>query len=206
MSIEERFDDFMAHRNLLAVIAFSGGSDDKSDALNQTVDECIKYLSDYRVAVLTGGTNFGLPKTATLAARKYKIPTIGVFPSRGEKYFMKDEIDLGIMVEPRFSGSEFGDESEIFVKLSNAIVSLGGSNGTGIEFYHAMKINDRRKKYYEMPIILAPIIGFGGFVDGIKGLEVTEQPIYNGRDAAKLVIDKLGLNLADHDSGCCAQP
>lgn len=199
--ILNRFKSFMQDNKLVKVVAFSGGSDTEGDFVSKNLEECLQYLSGRSIAILTGGTSFGLPKLATKISKDYGFKTIGVMPERGEKYSLGDLLDLKIVIKQRVMGSEFGDESEVFVKFSDGAVIIGGASGTAIEYYHAMKINERRlnPKYNEKPIYLAPISGISGFSEKIYEFEIPEvlrvclpaSKIKNGKSAGQFLIERI---------------
>ncbi len=200
---------FMEENSLKKIISFSGGSDDQGDIVDKVIEESIIILKDYPVAVLTGGTRWGIPKKATEIAKDYGMKTIGVMPQRGEKNACAG-LDLQLVIDPRYGGSEYGDESEVFAKLSDAVEIIGGSMGTAIEFFHIMKINDRRldPKYLgkamedpdgERPIVVAPISGIKGFSSDIYCLTLSERlksvipgrALVDGSSAAKYILSGL---------------
>lgn len=87
-------DDMPALRHLNARItdAIMGEEDRKTalDLVKSTNDEIIAGivrevlapLRGYRIAIQTGGTQFGVSKVATQVAKELKFKTIGVFPRR----------------------------------------------------------------------------------------------------------------------------
>jgi len=200
--MDEVVKQFMKKFDLSYIVGFSGGSDDNKELVQKVIEESIMYFKNQPLAVLTGGTTFGVPKYASEIAKDNGMKTIGVLPERGEKYALKS-LDLKLVAEPRYSTSEFGDESEVFAKLLNGVEIIGGSAGTAIEFYHIMKINDRKlnPKYSETPVYIAPIEGVGGFSSQINSTAIFKKlpevfpsdKLYYGGDAAKFILNKLGL-------------
>jgi len=200
------FERFMKENDLTHVIGFSGGSDKQKSQVQSILSDSMVYLKNYPVAILTGGTCWGIPNYATEIAKDYGLKTIGVMPTRGVKY-ETNGLDLKLVAEPKFASSEYGDESEIFAKIVNGVEIIGGSAGTAIETFHILKINDRiidyakKGKSDEVPKIIAPIKGIAGFSSEIYKLGLCEkmpecmpdQPIYEGGDAAKFILNRLGL-------------
>jgi len=158
------------------IIAFSWGwnwlddyFDDDNDELKDKVKSyinlkkeniiewIIKKLRDYKVAILTWGTKWDVPKIAVEKARKYWLPTIGVLPERWKKYSLWDLLNLEIIVKPIYQESQFGDESSVFSKLADAIIVLWGWAWTLIEIAHVLKINEARLKYWERIKYIIPI-------------------------------------------------
>ncbi|MFH1500622.1 MAG: hypothetical protein ABIE22_01615 [archaeon] len=185
------------------IISFSGGSDlDKK--VRGVIEESIQYLSDKPVAILNGGTEGGTPAYSTICAKDYSLPVIGVFPSRGKKYLLPG-LDFKIEVPQRYRESCWGDETEIFGKLSDGAIIIGGEIGTMHEFAYLMQINKSKLKRGEIPIYVAPIAGIQDdscFSDIIPSLPIPlnvrssslpEQRFFTGREAAQFLIDKLKL-------------
>ncbi len=198
MEIGKMVEKFKSEKGIKKIIAFSGGSEDKAEAVEEIITEIVIGLVDLPIAILTGGTKWGVPKTATNVARASGLSVIGVYPERGEKYVLPD-LDLAIKIFPRYKESEWGDESEVFVKLSDAVVMLGGSFGTQIEYSHLMKMNERLVKNNTMPVYLVPVSGIGGWSQMIYDLPMTEDaksclpasPIGNGQEVVAFLKAKL---------------
>jgi len=186
------------------IIAFSGGAEDKlENKVREIVEQSMNELQGLPLAILTGGTIFGLPKYATEFAKKFNFPVIGVYPKRGEKYAIKD-LDFALEVEPRYSSSEWGDESEIFAKLADGVEIIGGGAGTMIEISHILKMNDARLKNKKEPVYIAPV----RFLEAKSAADMayqlilkSEQKIFfpekeiieDGVYAAQFLANKLGL-------------
>lgn len=196
--------NFFNKNNIEAVIAISGGADENKEKVNRILEDSMVYYSKYPIAILTGGTKWGIPNYASELAKDYNIKTIGVMPQRGEKYSL-NSLDLKLVSGTEYGISEYGDESSIFAKIADGVEIIGGSAGTGVEFFHVMKINDRIKKYLsedktkEKIKPVAPVVGVGGFAEEIYKLEVAKKnpeaipfdKIYEGGDAAKYILNKL---------------
>lgn len=203
MEIIDEFETFVKQNEISKVIAFSGGSDESKESVENVINESMVYFKGKNIAILTGGTSWGIPKIASDIAKDYGLKTIGIMPERGEKY-TKSNLDLKVVIPSKYGQSEFGDESEVFAKLSDAVEIIGGSAGTAIEFYHIMKINDRKlnPKYSEIPKYVAPIGSVAGFSSDIYNLDMYQKysevfpsdKLSNGGDAANFILNKLGLN------------
>lgn len=198
--LEERVSIFMKENKLEKIIAFSGGADEKEIVVSEIIEDCMSYIQNYPVAILTGGTNEGVPRIANDIAKSYGIKTIGVLPSKGEKSVNKN-LDLKLVIEPRLLDSHYGDDSEVFAKLSDGVTILGGGNGTAIEFYHMMKMNDSKIKHGDAPIYIAPIAGIGGISEEIYTLNsvknrdiiLPRRRVYDGDAAMRFLSEKLNL-------------
>ena len=186
------------------IIAFSGGSSEALESkVLEIVEQSMNELKGLPLAILTGGTKWGLPKYATQLAKKYGLPTIGVYPTRGVKYVLND-LDFAVEVDSRYGESEWGDETEIFAKLVDAVEVIGGGAGTLIELSHIFKINDRKLNKNLEPIYIAPVIlsGLKSAADIAYDFPVGEHHkivlpqnkiVDNGQTAAKFLIEKLAL-------------
>jgi hypothetical protein len=117
-------------------------------AKEKIVRDIMSRLRDYDVAILTGWTKWDIPNIATTIAREYNIPTIWIFPKRGEKYSIwKDFLNLEIVVDSQYWDSHFWDESSMFAKMADWMFVIWWWAWTLIEFAHVMKINEALKKY-----------------------------------------------------------
>lgn len=160
----ERLAVFRAQHAGKRFIAISGDSDTQTEkAVRDFLDAFLDALPHDQVVLITGGTRGGVPEYATIAGKTRQLPVIGTVPERaiGTDKILPT-LDLVVGVEPRYGVSEWGDESELFVKLADAIVFLGGNWGTALEFTRAMKINTGRVRHGKQPIYLIPIFSFVG--------------------------------------------
>lgn len=155
----ENFDDiWIRGKSVKAIIAISGTSDAKKDFILPIVDVCISELSSSPIALLCGGNNGTVPESVIDCANKYDLPCIGIMPVRGKKYADK-RTDISLFVAPRFGESEWGDESEVFAKLADGMIVIGGKYGTLIEVAHAINISKSRLRHSgSKPIYVAPIV------------------------------------------------
>jgi len=213
--------EFKKQYGIKKVIAFSGGSDSKlngvpdDDPLQKKFEEFSKILEEriisdclgkfrgYQIAILTGGTKWGVPNTSSVVAKKYGLKTIGIYPLVGKKHALGDEIlDLSMCVTPRYLESKWGDESPIFAKLLDGVVVFGGNAGTLIECAHVLKINETLKKSGESLKYIVPISGTGGVADGlpfiwakpeIRAACMPSFRVTNGFQAADILREKLDL-------------
>lgn len=219
--IDEAVADFKKRHGLHHVIAFSGGASTelpgvaKDDPLHRQyelvqkeremriVRSCLNILRHSRIAVLSGGTKFGFPKSAVEVAREMDLKTIGVFPKVAiEKGYVMDELDLAVCVNPHYGESAWGDESSVFCKLLDAAIVYGGGAGTLIETAHLLKMNESLLKYGHPLKMIIPIHGTAGVADGlpfvwgkqeIKNACMPQKPILTGKDAAVYIQDHLDL-------------
>lgn len=128
------------------------------------VRSILEPLQGYRIAVLTGGTAWGVPDVATRIAKQLGFPTIGVYPlaAKGKSALSSEFLDFSICVHPMLQESQWGDESPILVKLLDCVVIIGGGAGTMIEVAHMLKLNERSGNPTKWII---PITGTGGTAD-----------------------------------------
>lgn len=206
---------------LHAIIGFSGGSDDKIEGVSEDdelqrhykkfrrgfeeriINEALGVLRGHRVAILTGGTVWGVPNAATKAAKAAGFKTIGVFPQCGRKYAMTEELlDLKICVNPLVGESAWGDECPVWVSLVDGVIVIGGGAGTLTECAHIQKINESRVKYEHTPKFIVPIHGTGGVAEvlphiwtkpEIRQASMPAERVHEGKAAARLLIDRLHL-------------
>jgi len=215
-------EDFLNDRGVKFVLGFSGSADDSSPLLRHVVEhitdaaradefdaliadakreyvagivrDVLAPLRGYRIAVLTGGTAWGVPAVATEVAKDMGFATIGVFPlaaSLKQSTMLPDGLlDLAICVHPFVGESQWGDEAAVYTKLLNALVIIGGGAGTMVEVAHLLKQNEKN-----LPIKhLVPILGTGGTADVLPFFPgkpkvmaqcVSSQAITSGEEACR---------------------
>lgn len=213
--------EFKKNYGIQRVIAFSGGSSSEISGVpegdplqaqykkfsqeleTRILRECIGKLRGFQIAILTGGTKWGVPKTAIEIAKSYGIKTIGIYPLAGKKHALGDEhLDLSLCIEPRCGESRWGDESPIFSKLLDGVIVFSGGAGTLIECAHILKINEALQKNGLPVKYIVPISGTGGVADGlpfiwakpeIRSICMPHSRVCTGAEAADIIIDKLNL-------------
>lgn len=220
-NFSNHIQQFMREHGLHKIIAFSGGTDDRLEGVfDQSIQENYRevmrqkeeYLIEqavckfqtYRIAILSGGTTWGVPNTTVTKAKKFNLKTIGIYPHVGRKHALDGGIlDLSICVEPSYGDSCWGDESSIFTKLLDGVIVYGGGAGTLVEISHLLKMNETILKDGGTPKFIVPISGSGGVADGlpfiwskteIRHKSMPTRRVINGAEAADLLIEKLMLD------------
>lgn len=214
-------EEFRREHGIQRIIGVSGGSDDKiagipdddplqtrysdyRDSLHTRIlQDALKPLRNYRVAILTGGTNWGVPKAALKIARQYGFRTIGVMPKVGERHTLtEDELDLQIVVEPLIGEGAWGDEGAVWTSLIDGLIVIGGAAGTLTELAHIMKLNEALCKNDARPKFMVPIYGTGGVAEqlhqlwakpNIRDRSMPRERVHSGEHAARVLIEKLDL-------------
>lgn len=201
-----QFLDQLKIAGILKIIAFSGSClKHLENRAENVVDDSFQVLRGLPIAIQTGGTEFDIQKFAADRVKKYNMPLIGIYPSRGEKYKLKN-LDFALEVKPRYGNSEWGDETEIFAKVPDGVELIGGSLGTLIEFGHLMKINDSRTRKNISPVYIAPVTfpREKTTADVVYEFPLKEEQRQcfppqrieeDGNAAAKFLVEKLGLKL-----------
>lgn len=222
-NLSQAINAFRDQYGLHKVIAISGGADvdlqgvppddplqvqhkQFSEALEKRViGDAIGMFRGYRIAILTGGTKWGAPKTATMKAKEYGLKTIGVYPVTGRKHALGGEfLDFEICVEPLVGESRWGDESPVFTNLLDGVIVYGGGAGTLTECAHILKINEAILKTGRSPLkYIVPIAGTGGVADGlpfiwakpeVRAQCMPQQRVLSGTEAGKILRDVLNLD------------
>lgn len=154
------------------IVSISGSAEEQHTAyVFNAVSQLIEGLSSSHCAILTGGTQGGVPEIGTKIARKNNLPTIAVFPPKGKKYVLFDEIDLPIeTLPPSIGPASFGSETPTFAQLPDYAVFIGGSYGTLAEVSTIMKVNTKRQKDGVEPIYICPLSGSEGVAALIPAL------------------------------------
>jgi predicted Rossmann-fold nucleotide-binding protein len=214
-------ESFMKEYGLHRIVAFSGGSDDRPEGISDSaleaaltevlrqkeqhiIAQAVRRLQGYRIAILGGGTKWGVPHTAALEARKVGLATIGVYPFAGKKHALSgDVLDLRICIEPEFGESRWGDESSVYAKLLDGMVVYGGGAGTLVEVAHVLKMNEAILERNETAKLIVPISGSGGVADGlpfiwgksrVRSVSIPQEKVASGLRAAELLIERLNLD------------
>jgi len=221
--------EFLSVNGIKKVIAFSGGGMKISDDLDSetqiaikagsialqttAIEDTLKRLSSYKdhIAILTGGTEWGVPALASRLAKDLGFKTIGIFPRIGANKALETAIlDLRVCVDEIMSSkdhlnkfaSEWGDESSLFCKTLDAVVVLGGRAGTLVEISHVLKVNERRKKYNRPPKLVIPLVSSGGSAEAtsylpadpfIKKWCMPEGILQNGNQVGEFLEKRLEL-------------
>ncbi|MEO8581974.1 MAG: hypothetical protein ABI425_05390 [Patescibacteria group bacterium] len=146
------------------IVSISGGAEEHNTTYaHDVISQLIVGLKNSSCAILTGGTQGGIPELGTRIAREHKLSTIAVFPPKAKKYVLFNELDLPIETLPPSVGpAGFGSETPSFAQLPDYAVFIGGSYGTLAEVSTMMKVNTKRKKDNVEPIYIVPIAGSEG--------------------------------------------
>lgn len=135
--------------------------------VSSIIRSILEPMRGYRLAVLSGGTKWGVPRVAIQVARECGFPTIGVYPQLAEKKHSlgPELLDLSVCVHPQVYKSNWGDEASTFTKLLDSVVVIGGGSGTLVEVTKILKLNERDG----IPVKhIVPIYGTGGAADRIQ--------------------------------------
>jgi predicted Rossmann-fold nucleotide-binding protein len=218
---KSKVDEFKHHHGIHKIIGFSGGSDDKllsvedddklqehykqlKDGLHRRIiTDALNKLRGYEVAILTGGTEGGIPELAATIAKELGFKTIGVYPKKGEKYSLgSDLLDLSICVDSQIGESMWGDEGAVWTGLIDGTVVIGGGAGTLTECAHLQKINESYISKGIIPKFIVPIHGTGGVSDilphiwtkpHVRNASMPKERIYSGLEASECLIEALSL-------------
>jgi len=168
-----------------------------ADNISRIVRDILEPLRGYRIAVLTGGTKWGVPDAATKVAKDLGFATIGVYPltAKNKSALPPEMLDLSVCVHPFIGDSSWGDESAIFTKLLDAVIVIGGGAGTMVEVAHLLKINEKKDARAKWII---PVYGTGGTADKLSFFPgkpetiarcIPSMPIRTGVDVVEFLRD-----------------
>ncbi len=198
MSQWSEVDEFLDRPEVDNAVWFIGGADCSEADVGKIVDEAMQQFEEEDIGVVTGGTEGGLPEIAARRAKEYNIPTLGIYPERGEKYFLEEVNDHGAMVSPTYGESTWGDESEIGAKIVDGVIVFGGSEGTMAEY----SLSQKDDSAYAVAIE-----GTGGLADELQDMSIYSESDYtpdsgiqNGREAAKFILNNLNGNEYDFET------
>ncbi|RJR30424.1 hypothetical protein C4564_00400 [Candidatus Microgenomates bacterium] len=154
----------------MGIIGSSNPKDltDKSLWLEQGLIALRKNIGNF--AVISGGTEGGIPEVAIEVASKIGLPAIGVYPEAGRKYALLNRLDFPVCVpQNSLSDVTWGSETSVLVGLSDAFIVLGGSWGTLAEFSMAMKQNDSRYRK-QLPLKPVVVVADEGTLNGFSSI------------------------------------
>lgn len=198
MSQWSEVDEFLDNPEVENAIWFIGGADCSEADVGTMVDEAMQRFEGKNVGVVTGGTEGGLPEIAAKKAKEYDMPTLGIYPERGEKYFLEEANDHSVMVSPTYGESTWGDESEIGAKIVDGVMVFGGSEGTMAEY----SLSQKDDSAYAVAIK-----GTGGLADDLQDMSIYSESEYtpsssvgSGREAAKFIVDNLTWENYDNET------
>ena len=222
VNFEKTWLDFRKQHGIHRVVAILGGAlfdvhglpDDllreSQTILERRLWPCIKRflgpLRNHGLTIVTSGTNRGVPRIAAELSSAMGFPLVYVHPERAHKYLnIQTKAHLEICLPPRIGDSEWGDDSADLIKLSDALLILGGSTGTLTEIAHAFKVNESRIRNDSRLIFMVAIHGFGGAGDQLHTLCYSPELrskcmpprlVYEGqeKEAAKITLRAIGAD------------
>jgi hypothetical protein len=99
------------------------------DAIKLIFDELEPYKN--QMEIVSGLTNMGIPKLVYEEAVKRGMKTVGI---ACEKAYDEECFDVDKKI---IKGTEWGDESDTFLKYINILIKLGGGKQTEEEYKNA---------------------------------------------------------------------
>lgn len=204
-ALEKKVLTFREERGLEALIAISGTADHDPRVID-VVNDLLEELQYSSVGIISSGTNAGVPVATVAATQRLSLPLVRVYPTRAAErgHLAEIEADLEIPIVSRYGSSEWGDESEVFIKLADGIVFIGGNEGTLLEMAFWAKRNKSRHGR-NLPLIpVVAVSGLGGWSQWLaeEGRQkfsahlrnaMPQIPISSGTNAAIWMLERLGL-------------
>ncbi len=213
-ALRDKYDRFRKEFGIHAVTAVSGGAQTRipgvpdvivnayrsnlEDRVRNVVEDALSQFRGFAVAIMTGGTDEGVPRIATEIAKRLGLNAVFIYPLRGKPHRINGiDPDLELIVPPAIGDSQWGDESPLFAQLLDGMLVLGGNTGTLIECAHVFKINESTIKQGKVKYVV-PVRGFGGVSeiihflcprDEVRSRCLPAEVVYNGREAGKLLLD-----------------
>ena len=208
--IRARVGEKMSECAIRYIVGISGDADpDRRVEIESILESFTLQFQGGDYAILTGGTEGGVPQLGVEVAKKLEIPTIGVFPKQGRKYALLKSLDIAIETSsPDIGDGIFGSETPTYVSMLDGATIIGGSYGTLTEASTILKTNSKRARDRARgvdgalpPLYFAPISGTGGVADlaySIRnnlgddiGSSMPRNPVATGEDAAQFIKDSL---------------
>lgn len=172
-SIEQSIIAFKEREKVSRVVGIIGGS---GSVTTETKNILTRVLSEVktgngRFAVQTGGTTGGIAEAGIELAITLDLPTIGIYPKLGEKYALRDKLDLSVAIDaPAYGGQIWGSETPVFVAIPDVFLLVGGEWGTNVEVSMIMKRNKDKMKVGLIPSPIISINGSGKLADEMTRL------------------------------------
>ncbi len=145
--IEQNLTLFKEREQVNHIVGLIGGSNDLTPENAYLITSALFDVKQHfgRFAIQTGGTKGGIPELGVLVAKYLQLPVIGVYPQAGEKYSLKEKLNLAIPVDPPSYGDQtWGSETPVFVAIPDIFILAGGEWGTSVEVGMIMKRNSSR--------------------------------------------------------------
>lgn len=199
-----KFNEFKLKNNFEKSLGIIGSSninnwEQASELLANSMKDTTEKIGIY--AVVSGGTKGGTPELALKISRRINLPTIGVFPEDGEKYALKNFLDMCIVVpRPLYGDVIWGSETPVLAGIPDTVVVNEGEWGTLVEIGTIMKRNKSliQQKRNTVPVIL--MNGTRGLSELFKG-ERLPLPYYesiysvdNSYELTEILIRNLNSN------------
>ena len=118
----------------VGVVGYSAQEFDKEDAkdmLDEAFETVEQELLDDQydtIAIVSGGTDIGIPKLAYELADDLDYETISVIPEEANEYPLY-EVDQIL-----YEGEKFGDESNAFIDMIDILIKVGGGKQSQKEY------------------------------------------------------------------------
>lgn len=150
-----KFNNFKEVNNFRKSLGIIGASnienlEEMDIFLTDSVKDTFDNIGTY--AIVSGGTKGGTSELATTISKRINLPTIGIFPEDGEKYALKNLLDMCIIIpRPMFGDVVWGSETPVLASISDTVVVNGGEWGTMVEIGTIMKRNKTLLKQQKDP-------------------------------------------------------
>jgi predicted Rossmann-fold nucleotide-binding protein len=143
-----------------------------------------------KFAILSGGTEGGVPEMSVRVAQKLGLPSVGVYPASVEKKSLGEKLGYKHPVPtPDLCEIKWGVETPVLTSLGDVFVLFGGEWGSLVEVGMIMKRNKGLVGNGEAPIPLIVVKDSGPVVKHI--IDMTNEfghqhngliAIHNGHD------------------------
>lgn len=186
--------EYKERENFDLVVGVIGGTNPHNETQMEKIltDGFVEAkLSIGKFAVLSGGTEGGVPELAIKVANKLDLPSVGVYPEAAEKYALKTGLGHQIAVpSPELSEVKWGVESPVLTSLGDVYVMFGGEWGSLVEVGMIMKRNKSLVSKGNTPIPLIVVNDSGPVVRHV--IEMTSE---FGHNQNGLVVIQNGFEL-----------
>ncbi|MBI2268537.1 MAG: hypothetical protein HYU80_03825 [Candidatus Blackburnbacteria bacterium] len=173
-NLHSEYQSFKEREGFSHVLGVIGGSSTEQvpKYSNFLIEGCrLTKIRLGKFAIISGGTQGGVPELALDVAKTLRLPTIGVFPQASAKYAALKKIDFPISVPPQpLAQVTWGIETPTLVSIADAFVLIGGEWGTNAEVSMIMKRNSSLARHGTRLVPIIAINGSGKLADILEQL------------------------------------
>lgn len=201
-SVAVEYQRFKERENFSHVVGIIGGSEAENIPYYQRL--LVEQLNIVKqqvgnFAIVSGGTEGGIPEMALDVGMELGLPTIGVFPEQKSKYAMPQKTSFSISVPSHpLSQVSWGVETPTLIGIPDAFLLIGGGWGSLTEISMIMKRNESLLRNGRKPIPVISVTPESELSAAVESLtnsfglsEGIYIPVRNNRLIAEIITSSL---------------